>query len=577
MDLRKFIFIFLFSFLACRAQKPFGLEKHKADGGIPTEGGDEVYRIPCDKMKDTDKDGVPDEIETVYDLDGDGDPNYLDEDSDGDGFPDAEEVGDSDPCTPPRDTDKDENPDYFDIDSDNDGLQDGEERDKYKTDPYNPDSDGDNFPDLAEIAAQTDPLDSNSTIPDTDFFVVLPYMAKDHEIRELKFSTDIKIADVLLLVDTTGSMNRVIKDIQESLRDIIVPGLKEQISDIQIGVAEFEDFPVDPDGSGPIMAYGYEGVIEGYDCKDRPFTLHQRITEDIDLVQEAVDKLNQPLGCGGDGPESHVEALYQVATGEGFSNWVEPSKCPDLPDSPYVGYPCFRNGALPIIILISDAAMHHGPADLEEKFYQVYNRNRVDYYYRNITPSPHTWDQMIEALKQIKARVIGLSIQGTPTSRPLNLEFMKRIAQATGTVDKDGKILAYESSATIGSEIVNHVATLAKRVPHDVDTITEDLPDRPPSLEIDGTGFIKRITPKSASPPAPKGFSHFDEATFYKVIPGTTVTFEIDFYNDFIKGKKMTMVYRALIVVRGNKVTRLDERKVYIIVPPGKEKIVVPD
>jgi MYXO-CTERM domain-containing protein len=41
----------------------------------------------------------------VHDLDGDGYPNWYDEDSDGDGISDADEAGDDDPCTPAFDRD----------------------------------------------------------------------------------------------------------------------------------------------------------------------------------------------------------------------------------------------------------------------------------------------------------------------------------------------------------------------------------------------------------------------------------------------------------------------------------------
>jgi len=47
------------------------------------------------------------------DLDGDGYPNWHDPDADGDGRLDADEAGDSDPCTPAIDTDGNAVPDYL--------------------------------------------------------------------------------------------------------------------------------------------------------------------------------------------------------------------------------------------------------------------------------------------------------------------------------------------------------------------------------------------------------------------------------------------------------------------------------
>ena len=74
------------------------------------------------------------------------------------------------------------------------------------TNPTQLDSDGDGISDLGEVeGAGTDPLDAASTIPEGDFFVVLPYNG-DHAIRPLRFGTNISVADVFFLVDMTGSM-----------------------------------------------------------------------------------------------------------------------------------------------------------------------------------------------------------------------------------------------------------------------------------------------------------------------------------------------------------------------------------
>lgn len=59
------------------------------------------------------------------DTDGDGQPDFFDVDSDGDGVRDELEVGPN--CSAPVDTDNDGNPDVTDRDSDNDGVTDGNE------------------------------------------------------------------------------------------------------------------------------------------------------------------------------------------------------------------------------------------------------------------------------------------------------------------------------------------------------------------------------------------------------------------------------------------------------------------
>ena len=68
---------------------------------------------------DNDSDGVPDSEEGTTDTDGDGLPDFCDDDDDGDGIPTAEEGS--------ADTDGDGTPDHLDLDSDDDGALDSEE------------------------------------------------------------------------------------------------------------------------------------------------------------------------------------------------------------------------------------------------------------------------------------------------------------------------------------------------------------------------------------------------------------------------------------------------------------------
>ena len=68
-------------------------------------------------------------------------------------------------------------------------------------------------------------------------------------------------------------------------------------------------------------------------------------------------------------------------------------------------------------------------------------------------------------------------------------------------------------------------------------------------------------------PDAPIGFASMDETYFYAVVPGTHVTFDVDFYNNTVPPLDTAQVFKAWIVVLGYGVARLDQRKVVIIVP----------
>src|SRR5690606_16624524 len=113
-------------------------------------------------------------------------------------------------------------------------------------------------------------------------------------------------------------------------------------------------------------------------------------TTELNRVQAAVDSLE--LGNGLDRPESQVEALYQVATGEGIGSYVPPSfGCP----TGGFGYPCFRVDALPVVLLFTDAPFHAGPGGSNA-------------YTCSISPPPHSYAQAVAALDALSIRVIGL-------------------------------------------------------------------------------------------------------------------------------------------------------------------------
>ncbi|MCB9688889.1 MAG: hypothetical protein H6735_27860 [Alphaproteobacteria bacterium] len=95
------------------------LGDHDGDG---VSNGDEGAMGGLEYYEDSDRDGVPDAIEsTMGDTDGDGLPNMVDDDDDDDGYATEEEGS--------GDTDGDGIPDYLDEDSDGDGIDDVDEAD----------------------------------------------------------------------------------------------------------------------------------------------------------------------------------------------------------------------------------------------------------------------------------------------------------------------------------------------------------------------------------------------------------------------------------------------------------------
>ena len=533
-------------------------------------GADGGPVIRCDSMTDSDGDGLWDDYERDIDQDGDGIPNYLDTDSDGDGFSDLEERGDPGGCQA-RNTDGDGFPDYLDNDSDNDGLSDAEERDRYFTDPYSDDSDGDGFTDAGEIATGHDPRDAADGLEPDDFHVVLPYL-EPPVFEELLFDTRIRKADVFFMMDRTGSMTGEASQLKSGLRTLVTR-IAGSIPDVGVGAGGYADFPVDcsaccvtvPPFGTVCSPYGTSG--------DLPFTLTSVITTNVDEMVTAIDSLNADLG--GANWASSTEALYQAATGEGIGPWVPPQSCPSIPDEEgrRYGYPCFRPGALPILVLLTDTSSRNGPMTDPSDDYLTSDFSP--------DPAPHTYDQTLRAVNGIGARAFGI-ISGTEISSPTAAAQAQEWARQTGTVDSSGTPLFFmisEDGSGLTDRVAEAIEALAGETPQDIDAYVVDGDDLPPrDPPVDAAGFVKAITPVAAFDESgveiPASVLMRDETTFYGVTPGTTVSFSVHFENDIVPSMLTAQLFLAKIVVRGNGVTDLDEHQVVIIVPAGSDPLI---
>jgi hypothetical protein len=532
----------------------------RPDGSSTRVDGGLVFH--CDGTTDSDGDGIYDELETSQDWEGDGIPNFMDTDSDGDGYSDAEEHGSADGCGV-SDLDGDGIPDYLDLDSDGDGLSDEEERTRYFTDPRNDDTDGDGFTDLAEVATGHDPADGSDAIPDDTYYVVLPYEGAAQE-RDLVFGTSVRKADVLFIVDSTGSMSGEISNLRTGLAGIVTQ-MRSVLTDVGVGFGQFAGFGGLNCSAGPL---GIEICNDG-PTGDLPFELVNVITTVDTEMQGAVGRLNSD--SGGANWASSTEAMYLTATGEGFQPWLGPQRCPAYPDetSPRYGYPCFRPGALPIVVALTDTASKNGPGASES-----YNASD----FTASTRGPHTYAETRDALNGIGARVIGI-LSGTEAGNP-QAQFTTW-ATDTGTVDASGTPLRFDISSDgtgLDTRIVEAIRTLAEETPQDISAEARDGEDRPAEVgPVDAVQFVKAITPVNLvdgttlidCPDA----TRCDDRLFYDVTPGGRVSFRIRFLNDFQTPRSYAQVFLATIVVLGNGVAELDTREVVIVVPAGS----VPD
>lgn len=424
--------------------------------------------------------------------------------------------------------------------------------------------------------------------PQQDFFFVLPFEDDDGpQNAELTFETGVKALDVFFNVDTTGSMGAPISNLQSSLTTVV--GLiQAQVPNTQIGVGAFEDFP---DGQ-----FGDTACAGG---PDQPFELLQGMTESLPMAQAAVNALapgGVPIGCGGDGPESNVEALYQIATGEGLAAPAPTSVAPNMDGIGGVG---FREGALPIIVSITDAVSH----DIDDP---TCGRG----YTGAVAASAHGSTAMFSALEGICARVVSVAVGNlAPSCSPL--EDGETYARGTGSVipptawdaaptgrppgctpgmcctgqsgasvvpGADGQCpLVYQADIFGGGldgSIINGVQMLASYAPFgvtnevtgvDADTEGEPLPNGTTTAD-----FIKAVTPVGHGPvPVPDVPDPVpNETGFDGVVPDTDVTFDVEAFNDFVEQESQPRLFTANIAVLADNCGDLDERDVFILVPP---------
>ncbi len=212
-------------------------------------------------------------------------------------------------------------------------------------------------------------------------------------------------------------------------------------------------------------------------------------------------------------------------------------------------------------MVFGDSPWHHGPGHTEA-------------YYHFAAPR---YEEVVASLNAIGARVI--SIVNHPEPRLGYAE----IARDTGAVRTDGSPLLFSIPASgtgLGASVIDAVAQLVGGTPQDVSTTTENVAGNPD--EFDARGFIEAIRPLEgygsdgvAGPRPGISYASRDESTFYGVIPGTMVEFEVDFWNDVRPAAERAQVFQARIVVMGNGVARLDERRVFIVVPPEGTIILI--
>jgi hypothetical protein len=438
----------------------------------------------------------------------------------------------------------------------------------------------------------------------TDFFFKLPYQdpAGDQD-KPLDFHTNVQSLDVFFAVDVTGSMGGEIANLQTSL-NTIVTAIRNEIPSTNFGVGAMADFPIDPYGNATAGACG-QSAAGGI---DQPFKLVLAISDNVTSVQTALGTLaigGMPIWCGNDWPEGQIEALYQIATGDGLTT-PSPTNIPV--DHNRVGGVEYRHGSLPVVVPITDAYFHD-PGSSASCNCDGGACTWAANYSAAINAVAHTRQQAKDKLNAICAKVVGVASIESGVGGCSGLADEEDFAKTTGArvppvawqsalpagctagqcctgisgvgraPDGDGLCpLVFQINADgtgLGTSIVTGLKMLTRYAKFDVKTETVGNPqgdnNEPLPTGYTTASFIKSITPASSTAPTPP--PTLPQPTivgmeFHDVYPGSVVTFTVDAYNDFLEQTDQPQIFRATIKVLAGGCTDLDQREVLILVPP---------
>ena len=348
--------------------------------------------------EDSNEDGVEDFYEQALDTDGDGVANVYSEDCDGDTILDKDEFGTGEH---PLDSDGDGYYDFLDLDSDNDGLPDNEE---VRCDNISKDSrllidtDGDEQSDMAEyVLAKENGADAKEYICNRDktvfdfvpFFFDLPFVSDEEKSMPLVFIPRITNADILINIDNTGSMKTTLDALKAHFSSVIAPVIKQNVKNSRFGASIFRDTDVQP-----------------------VWQLYSSVVSDEAAFSTALNSITINSAATDD-PEGGYEALYEIASGDTSKSPKAYDRVSKPAGSDVVGGAGFKKGSMPVILHITDASSHDAGDGSK------YNG--------------HSSDDAFKALNQIGARIVHIGVTST-SEKDKVIADGKRMASGTNAI-----------------------------------------------------------------------------------------------------------------------------------------------
>lgn len=392
-----------------------------------------------------------------------------------------------------------------------------------------------------------------------DFFFIVPYEEDPTPKNDvLKFSTNIKQADVAFVMDTTGSMSSSINALKSALSGSLLAQLQAAIPNVGLAIVDHKDF-----GQGDPW-----GV-----------NVRQTITTTLSLAQNAVNAMSAT--GGGDEPEAQVGAMYFALTGQ--ANNGTPALAAHVPSAPGAfGGVDFRAGSVPVVVLITDASWHDPSgnasiaalksafASTKAKFVNIADSG----FSLSGGPEGQANDLSDATSSNVSPAAFG-SVPGCSAGQCCTgLNGAGRAATGPGGTCRLNFLSS--SGSGVSGGIVKAIEAIAVGSTFDVTATPSNDPKNPKG--VDATKFIKALramdegNPANGCPAAPAKDSNGDgiKDTFLAVKAGTPVCFEvIPAKNTIVPPELDPQFFKAfvdVIAVQGN--LHLDTRGVTFMVPP---------
>jgi hypothetical protein len=385
-----------------------------------------------------------------------------------------------------------------------------------------------------------------------DFFFVVPYGEDPTPKNDvLKFSTNIKQADVAFVMDTTGSMTSAINNLKSALQGTLMTQLQAAIPNVGLAVVDYKDF-------------------------GDPWTVkvNQVVTTNPTLAKAGVAPMSAT--GGGDTPEAAIAAMQYTLTGQ--ANTGLAAHANTVPGT--FGGVDFRSGSVPVVVNITDADWHDPSGNATMATLKTAFANTKAKFV-NIAESGFGGGPEGQAneLSDATGSNVPASAFGTVAGCSAGQCCTGQNGAGRAAVGPGGTCrlnFLSQNGNGVSSGIVKAIEAIAVGSTFDVKANASNDPKN--AKGVDATKFIKALramdegNPANGCPAAPAKDSDGDgiKDTFIAVKAGTPVCFEvIPAKNTIVPSELDPQFFNAfvdVIAVQGN--LKLDQRSVLFLVPP---------